>query len=283
MLGKALIAAAAGSAAVDDGSWPDVSTASFVRFDTVVAFNDVRGISFKTDGTRIYTCELGDYIRETTLSTAWDISTHGSLVNTLRTDQTHNANPAGIFFKDDGTELYVVDISADVVVQYSLSTAWDLSTASYTRKVSTTLGSANEYIPRGVSFSGDGENMYVVGTGQDTITRFTLSTAWDISTASYDSQGSTLQTSPLHESALLGMFMKPDGTRFYATGNIQNKVFQWNPTTAYSVSDVGVTVDDSFSTSSQEGTPWWVYISPEGDHMYIGGGDGNGVDQYSLG
>ena len=68
MLGKALQLAAAGNSS-GDVVWPDISTASFVRFDTVVAGNDVRGVFFKPDGTKIYTCEFGDYIREATLST----------------------------------------------------------------------------------------------------------------------------------------------------------------------------------------------------------------------
>lgn len=284
MLGKALITAAAGNVAVaDDGSWPDVSTASFIRFDNVNVGGDCRGLFFKPDGTKIYTCASTDQIRETTLSTAWDISTHGSIDDAFITDQTHNNNPSGLFFKDDGTEMYTIQITGDFVVQYSLSTGWDLTTVSYTRKFSTVSGSANEYNPRGVCFSSDGENMYVIGLGRDTITRFTLSTAWDISTASYDSEGSSMFASPINESAPLGVFMKPDGTRFYVVGNAYDKVYQWNPTTAYSVSDVGPTVDDSFSVTSQETSPWCVYISPDGDYMYVGGGAGNGIDQYSLG
>lgn len=280
MLGKALIAAAAGNVAVvDDGSWPNVSTASFVRFDNVNASTDVRGVFFKDDGTKVYTCE-DDRIRETTLSTAWNISTHGSIDHTLTTNQTYNSRASGLFFKPDGTELYVVDFLADSVVNYSLSTGWDLSTASYTKSESI---SANENNPRAVVFGSDGLNMYVVGFGQDTISRFTLSTAWDIATASFDSKGSSMFASPINESAPLGLFMKPDGTRFYVVGNIGDKVYQWNPTTAYSVSDVGPTVDDSFTTTTQETTPWSMYISPDGDRMYIGGGTGHGIDQYSLG
>lgn len=276
MLGKALQLAAAGNAG--DDTWPDVSTASFVRFDTVVATDDVRGIFFKPDGTKIYTCEQGDYIKEATLSTAWDISTHGSANHTLTTNQTYNPNPAGIFFKDDGTELYVVDITGKSVSQYTLSTGWDLSTASYTRTVNV---SAQESSPRAVSFSSDGTKMYVTGFSGDDINQYNLTTAWDISTASHFSTSSTFSTL---ESIPLGLFMKPDGTRFYITGNASDTVHQWNLTTAYDItSDIGNTADSSFSVTTQETIPWGIYISPGGNHMYVSGGTGNGVDQYSLG
>ena len=278
MLGKALITAAAGSAAADDGSWPDISTASFVRFDTVVAGNDVRGVFFKPDGTKIYTCEFGDYIRQATLSTAWDISTHGTADYSMLTNQNNNGNPAGLFIGNDGTELYVTELSlGDHVVQYTMSTAWDLSRASYTRKFD--VGTEESRV-RGVSFSEDGTLMFINGAFTD-INKYTLSTAWDISTASYS------QTSSSYNSlttAALGMFIKPDGTKFYLVDNGNDKIHQWDMTTAYDITgDIGVTTDDDFSTASQETTPWSMYISPDGNHLYVGGGTGNGIDQYSLG
>jgi WD40 repeat protein len=276
MLGKALQLAAAGNAGND--TWPDISTASFVRFDTVVAGNDVRGVFFKPDGTKIYTCEFGDYIRQATLSTAWDISTHGTADYSMLTDQNNNGNPAGIFIGNDGTELYVTELSlGDHVVQYTMSTAWDLSTASYTRKFDV---ETQETRVRGVSFSEDGTLMFINGGSTD-INKYTLSTAWDISTATHS------QTSSSYNSlttAALGMFIKPDGTRFYLVDSANDKLYQWNMTTAYDITgDIGVTTDDDFSTASQETTPWCMYISPDGNHLYVGGGTDNGIDQYSLG
>ncbi|GAH44234.1 unnamed protein product, partial [marine sediment metagenome] len=42
--------------------------------------------------------------------------------------------PIGVFFKPDGLKMYVVGTSADSVLQYALSTAWDVSTAIYEDK-----------------------------------------------------------------------------------------------------------------------------------------------------
>lgn len=285
MLGKALQFASAGNVSTGN-TWPDVSTATHVRFDTITSIGDFRGISFRPDGTAVYVLDQYTNIREATLSTPWDISTHSaSSTGYMRTDVNNHGQAKGIFFKDDGTELYGIQDNGSLsnVIQYSLSTAWDLSTASYTRKVSTLLGSANESDPQGVSFSADGTNMYVNGGNLHTITRFTLSTAWDISTASYDSVGSSHNSSPANESSGLGMFMKPDGTRFYIVGNGNDKIFQWNATTAYDVSDIGGSSSSEVSISAQETLPMSMYISPDGNHMYVGGGTGNGIDQYSLG
>lgn len=279
MLGKALQLAAAGNVS-SEIVWPDISTASFVRFDYVVATQDVRGLFFKPDGTKIYTCQNGDYIRQATLSTAWDISTHGTVDYQMQSNQTYNPNPGGIFIGNDGTELYATEITfnASKVVQYSMSTAWDLSTASYTRNYSV---NSEELSVRGVSFSEDGTLMFINGSNSD-INKYTLSTAWDISTASHSQTSSSYNS--LTTSAL-GMFMKPDGTRFYLVDNQPDKIHQWNNDNyPYDVTtDIGVTTDDDFYVGSQETVPWSMYISPDGSHLYVGGGTGDGVDQYSLG
>ena len=262
-------------------SWSDVSTASFVRFDTVNAGGDVRGIFFKPDGTKVYTVNQSRQLIETTLPTAWDISSHGARDYRFYTNSTFNPNPVGIFFKPDGTGLYVADLSNSSINQYTLSTGWDLSTVSWTRVASVSTFENNL---RGISFSPDGTMVFVQGMGSNTIKRIDLSTAWDISTlgSTTSSAGSSIFASPINESAGLGMFMKPDGTRFYIVGNVYNKIYQWNATTAYDVSMVGPTIDDSLTVTAQETTPWSMYISPDGSHLYVGGGSGNGIDQYSL-
>ncbi|GAH99215.1 unnamed protein product, partial [marine sediment metagenome] len=42
--------------------------------------------------------------------------------------------PYNLFFKPDGTKMYVVDLGAEVF-QYTLSTPWDVSTANYDTKL----------------------------------------------------------------------------------------------------------------------------------------------------
>jgi|DEB0MinimDraft_6_1074348.scaffolds.fasta_scaffold00034_29 DNA-binding beta-propeller fold protein YncE len=278
MLGKALIAAAAGNVS-GEIVWPDVSTASFVRFDTVNIGANPYGIFFKPDGTKVYTLDADDTIRETNLSTAWDISTHGSTVSSFTTNQSYNIAPRNLFFKTDGTEMYVGDALSDRVVQYSLSTAWDLSTASYTQFFSV---QSQQNTFKAMCFDDSGENMYICGTyGGDNLDRYTLSTAWDISTCSYHSTSGTV-SSAIEPS---GLFIKgDDGTKIFTINRKNDSVVQWDLSTAYSItSDVGQTADSSFSVATQETSPIALYISPDGEHMYVVGTIDDGIDQYSLG
>jgi hypothetical protein len=78
--------------------------------------------------------------------------------------------------------MYVIGLSGDDVNEYDLSTAWDVSTASYLQNFSV---SAQESAPYGVFFKPDGLKMYIIGFLGDDVNEYDLSTAWDVSTASY--------------------------------------------------------------------------------------------------
>ena len=75
------------------------------------------------------------------------------------------ATPQGIFFKPDGTKMYVIGSSGEDVNEYDLSTAWDVSSASYLQNFSV---AAQEATPTGIFFKPDGTKMYVIGSsGED--------------------------------------------------------------------------------------------------------------------
>ena len=264
-----------------DSGWPDISTATFVRSDTVNIGLNPLGIFFKPDGTKVYTLNSADQLVETNLSTAWDISTHGTAVNTFTTDQTYNISPGGFWFSTDGINLFITDRLYDRIVQYELTTAWDISTASYLRlqSVQTQQGSL-----RDVCFDDSGLNMYIIGQNAHEIDRFTLTTAWDISTMSHHSNSASINNAPLAAKAN-GVFIKPDdGTKIYAVDDNSNQIVQWNLSTPYDISsDVDSTGDDTFSITSQETSPWSMYISPDGSHLYVAGTSGDDINQYSLG
>ncbi len=67
--------------------------------------------------------------------------------------------------------------------EYSLSTGFDVSTASYVQNFSV---SAQETGPTGMSFNNDGTKMFIVGySGGRSVNEYSLSTAFDVSTATY--------------------------------------------------------------------------------------------------
>jgi hypothetical protein len=204
----------------------DISTASFLQSLSVVAQDTFpKDVFFKPDGLRLYIVGSdGNDVAQRDLTTAWDISTtNTSFTNFLTNGQ--ESDPEGVSFKADGTKMYVVG-AGDVVYEYNLSTAWDISTTN--TSFTNFLTNGQESDPEGVSFKADGTKMYVVGAG-DVVYEYNLSTAWDVTTASY------LQSlnASSGDSDQQGITFKPDGTKMYLIGNQQNQVDEYNlgPTT----------------------------------------------------
>jgi len=143
-----------------------------------------------------------------------------------------NAGMLGLAFSTDGTKMYTSGTSgSEVVYQYTLTTAWDLSTASYASKsfdVSTQVTTAYD-----VDFSNDGTGMYVMDNGTDTIYQYTLSTAWDVSTASYASKSFSVAS---QDSNPTGFTFNNDGSKLYVSGLGSNNTFQYDLSTAYDIS-----------------------------------------------
>ena len=188
---------------------------------------------------------------------------------------SQDTNPYGCFFKPDGTKMYMVGDINNSVYQYSLSTSWDVSTASYD-SVSFSIGS-QETLPTGIFFKPDGSKMYISGQGGDDLNQYSLSTAWDISTASYDNKTLLLNqsTNPY------GCFFKPDGTKFYSVDAASNTVYQYSLSTAWDVS-TGSYDSVSFSVSTQETAATLLYLNDTGSIMYVGGQITDSLYEYTL-
>ncbi|GAI59670.1 unnamed protein product, partial [marine sediment metagenome] len=76
-----------------------------------------------------------------------------------------------VFFKPDGTKMYITGEVTDTVYQYSLSTPWDVSTASYDKYKDV---SSQDTSPMGVCFKPDGIKMYIMGNKNDTVYQYSL-------------------------------------------------------------------------------------------------------------
>ena len=184
--------------------------------------------------------------------------------------------PNGLFFSPDGLNMYVNGSTGDDVNQYTLSTAWDVSTATYIRVFSTSSQDSN---PQDIFFKPDGLSMFIMGQTNDTVFQYTLSSAFNISTASYASKSFSVAS---QEGTPTGLWFKPDGTVMYVIGNSADTVFQYTLGTAWDVSTASY-ASISFSVASQEGTPTQVNLSADGTKMWITGSTGDDISEYALG
>ena len=218
------------------------------------------GHFFKPDGTKIYiTDQDSDAVFQFTLLTAWDLST-ASYDSVSFSVAAQDVNPNGVFFKPDGTKMYIIGYSSDRIYQYTLSTAWDLNTASYDSVSFSCV--AQENTPMSVFFKPDGTKMYLVGWGGQSIYQYTLSTAWVVSSASYDSVSFNVAgQSP----STTGVFFSNDGTKMFVCGVTNTGVYEYTLSTAWAVN----TASYASVFFSIGGTPQEVSFSENGEKMFV--------------
>ena len=183
--------------------------------------------------------------------------------------------PRGISFKPDGLKLYTVGSTSDAVDQYTLSTAWDATTATYDSVTFSVASQENN--PQGINFKPDGTEMYIVGhTGTD-VNQYTLSTAWDISSASFTG----LYSVNSQETAPKAVVFKPDGLTMYVVGTTTDDVFQYTLSTAWLVSSASY-ASKSLDINPQGANPTGLFFKPDGLALFVGSDSGDAVFKYTL-
>jgi|13_taG_2_1085334.scaffolds.fasta_scaffold17176_1 sugar lactone lactonase YvrE len=252
----------------------DLANASYdsVSFSVSAQEGNPKSISFKPDGTKMFVVgATGSDINEYNLSSAWDVSSSSYVQNFSVSAQIGQVG--GAVFKPDGTKVYITDINGDDVNEYDLSTAWDISTASYTQNFSiASQGTA----PWSVFFKTDGTKMYFIDSTND-VYEYNLSTAWNISTASYV-QGLDV-SSVLSFSTCL--FFTPDGTKMFLAGQSFRNVSEYNLSTAWDISTASYI--RNFNVISQEFYPNALTFGNNGTKMYVVGSQTDTIYQYSTG
>jgi hypothetical protein len=140
-------------------------------------------MTMKDDGTKLFIGDVGGNIQEWVLSTPWDMSTIGT--PTVYDFGTPSSDLAmALHLKEDGTRI-LTGGNGTLVHSLTLSTPWDISTASYDGSFDTTAQTTFNY---GVAMDALGTKMYVSDLTGQTIYQYTLSVAWDITTAVYASK-----------------------------------------------------------------------------------------------
>jgi len=250
----------------------DVSTASFVDSFSVAAQDpDPRGLAFSSDGTKMFVVgNSGDAVFEYTLATPFDVSTASFVVSFSVAAQ--DPSPRGLAFSSDGTKMFVLGSSGDDVNEYTLSTAFDVSTASFVVSFSV---AAQETSPQGLAFSSDGTKMFVVGITGDDVDEYTLINAFTLFPTFVDSFSVAAQ-----DTLPVSLAFSSDGTKMFVLGNTGDDINEYTLTTPFDVSTASFV--DSFSVAAQEIFPRGLAFSSDGTKMFVVGNEGDDVNEYTL-
>ena len=181
--------------------------------------------------------------------------------------------PRELAFSSDGTKFFVTGYQGVDVGEYSMSTAWDVSTASYTDAFSV---SSQEGYPHGLAFNTDGTKMFVSGYAGDDVNEYTLSTGWDVSTASFvDSFDVSSQ-----DTAPRGLAFSSDGTKMFISGNAGNTIEEYTLSTGFDVSTSSHT--DTMDVSGYDTDTRGVTFNDDGTRMFYHGQQNDEIYDFSL-
>jgi DNA-binding beta-propeller fold protein YncE len=272
---KRYLGSSGADGAASETQYYDLTNLSYdsKSFSAASQTSNARSIFIKPDGTKMYLLgndSFDDTVYQYTLSTAWDVSTASY------DSKSYNANAQeggvrGVWFKPDGTKMYIIGDAGDAVYQYSLSTAWDLFTVSYDSVSLSVSGPSTA--PYNITFNPSGTKFYAPCATGDDVNEYTLSTAWDISTASYTS---TLDTSALVTTAPSDVAFNGDGTKLFVS-DFSKQILIYNLSTAYDISTATYDQDSLILQDEPEG----IFFKSDGTKLYTFAGD-EVVEQYST-
>ncbi len=198
---------------------------------------------------------------------------------------THNSlsvstdGARGLDFRPDGKRFYVLGRNSLNVVEYQLSDAWNIESASYAREldISPEMGSGAQSgsVPNGLFFrKDDGKRMWVWNRTE--IWEYTLSTAWDVTTAT--------QTGYKDFSDVIvrghDFDFRPNGNILYVDDRIHESVFQFKLSTSWNVETASL--KKVLDISGEQEAVRGIQLGEDGHRMFLNDTGKQKVLEYYL-
>jgi hypothetical protein len=171
-----------------------------------------KDIAVPPPGNYIFICQSNAIYRYTLGNGAYNLGTSTSHSQTYSSNVGSSAT--GIEFSDDGTKLFIVESSSANIKYHTMSTAYDLSTATFVGNYPITGMAASN---SAIRFKDDGKRLLVLRSNGD-MREWSLVTPYDITNASNITYvGSVVMSLP--DSTTYGFDTDPTGLYLYTCGS----------------------------------------------------------------
>jgi hypothetical protein len=246
-----------------------------VSFDPSSQDSAVYDVQFNPAGTKMFLLGFNtNNMYQYSLSTAFDIGT--AVYDNKSFDLSgQTTNPSSFFINNAGTKMIVAFFTSDIVYGYTLGTAFDISTATADGNSFTIAQDAS---PGGLHFNPTGTKMFIRGNSTDRIIQYSLGTAFDVSSATYNSISFDVSSQMLTPT---GLYINSTGKKMFVSSRDNDAIYEYDLNSAF---DVGSAVYNtiSFGIGSQDTSVETVTMNSTGTKMYIAGFTNNRIYQYSL-
>ena len=245
------------------------------------------GANASPNGLYYYIWDYYGNLHQYTLSTAYNMST-ASFTRQLNKASFPNHQPdqgsrQAAYFKSDGTKLFMVSGSGSYMrlLSWDLSTAWNISTLSNGQALAIG-GDSTIHEHRGMDFKSDGTAFFLAmgDTGANSLAyrskvlKFTLSTAFDISTASYNSASAMFPSGSIST----GLSISSDGKKIFVSST-EGVINTYGLGAAYNVTTINTSPAKTSQLSESVGVNFIISYFEFWDNgmQLVGHGGGNGA------
>jgi hypothetical protein len=236
------------------------------------------GVYLADSGRKLYiTGSNGDFIDRYELSTPYDVTTAGTKTVSGNVGDT---SPQDLVIADSGTKAYVLGTQNDVIRHFTLGAGdadpYDITSWSLANAVDIT---STDNTPTGFDIKADGTKVWIVGSQNDSIYQFTMSTPFDISTigslVTYDMTADGI-TNPT------GISVSADGTRIYVLDQAGDDITRYDLSTSYSIASSSITKFSNFYVGNEGVVPQGLWVDESNKVVLVVDSTENSVQQYTT-
>ena len=234
-----------------------------------------KDFAFNDDGSKMYVLWSDSRVYELVLGVSYDIGSMTLTGNNISVSSEETA-PTDIAFSADGMKMFIVGVNYDSVVQYSMTSAYDVTSA--THDGSYFIGN-EETTPYSLSFNSSGTKMYVTGWDSDKVHQYTLTAPFSI-TSGVTNDGDPFNIK-FEDDYATDIAFGNSGYYLYMIGKGSDQVHLYELETAYDITSL-ISLEQTFDVSAQQTEPRGVQVSPDGSSLYVFGTSGSEIVQYDL-
>jgi hypothetical protein len=246
------------------------------NFSIPVNIGTAYNLEFANDGKFMYLASFDSNVYQFSLPTAYDI-TSAVYMNRTKSLSAQGSGMDEIRMKNDGTKLYVLQFYSNAILQYTLTTPYNILSTSYDN-VSKGLTFGNNY---SFYIKPDGTKFYTLNDYSNFVLEYTLSTPWNFSTASANPTAS-LPTPNFSDGQKLALTFTPDGGSMYIETTTSERIHWMSFATPWVLSTATYTSGKYVGFNSTDNTIRGIVTNDTGSKLFFIGNQTKKVYEFNL-
>lgn len=188
--------------------------------------------------------------------------------------------PNDLFIDSTGANMYVLGQTNRVVYQYTMPTPWNITTATYATLSANVA--AQDTTPTGLWFKPDLTTMYMVGSTNNTVYQYTLSTPGNIATATYASKSFNVSAGGAGGGGTGAVNLSSDGAKMWTIASSVPSIAEYNLATPWDVSTASYVLGNTMGILAQDSTPTGMFVDLANSRAWMIGSSNDTVYQFNT-